>query len=113
MHPNDLSSRYRVDTHQCHGWPMEFLVKLTLNRDDIPLDGQQDLFELERTRTRELKRDGVILRMWAVPEGTHTFSLWQARDAPQVVADIDSLPLRRWMNVEVSELAPHYLELDT
>lgn len=89
---------------------MEFLVRLSLNRDQIPADRQQELFEQERARARELKRAGVIVRMWAVPEGTHTFSIWNELDATQVRAQIDSLPLSRWMKVDVDELAPHYLE---
>ena len=50
---------------------------------------------------------GHLLRLWALPGAGRTLGLWQARDAAQMQAILQALPLASWMTVDTTPLSPH------
>jgi len=61
----------------------------------------------EVARTAELADAGHLLRLWmpAAPRrGTRIFGMWQATDADELQAIVDSLPMHAWTTVEIIPL---------
>jgi muconolactone D-isomerase len=89
----------------------EFLVHIDV---DLPAELSErqraELIAAERTEGRALRRRGAIVRIWRLPGGLRNVGVWSAPDAAALDALIDGLPLRPWMRVHVTELAPHPLE---
>jgi muconolactone D-isomerase len=90
---------------------VEFLV--TIRQDWPALRDRPDLSALveeERRVGRDLIAEGVITRIWRLPGQRANVGIWQATDATALVAQLDRLPLRRWLDAEVLALADHELE---
>lgn len=90
---------------------MEFLVTL---RQDWPElrrhPGLKELITEERRVGRALIEEGVIVRIWRIPGQRANVGVWRVRDATDLVAHLDRLPLRPWLEAEVVALATHELE---
>lgn len=101
-HPNDPA------LGQSRPGATEFLVSFTLV---IPpgtaAQAVQDTKAREAGRARELAGQGHLLRLWALPGSGRALGLWQARDAAQMQAILQSLPLAPWMTVDTTPLSPH------
>jgi muconolactone D-isomerase len=90
---------------------MEFLV--TLRQDWGALRDHPRLAELvaaERRIGRLLIEEGTLVRIWRLPGHRANVGIWRADDATQLVAHLDRLPLRSWLDAEVVALAAHELE---
>jgi muconolactone delta-isomerase len=64
----------------------------------------------EAKRAHELAGHGNLVRLWALPgepDRRRTLGLWRARDAADMVAVLESLPLYGWMTVETTPLSAH------
>jgi muconolactone D-isomerase len=64
----------------------------------------------EAARAHELVEQGHLLRLWtppAEPGEWRTLGLWQAQDAAEMQAILESLPLYIWMTVETTPLTQH------
>jgi muconolactone D-isomerase len=89
----------------------EFLVRIDV---DLPPELSErrraELIAAERARGRELRRGGAIVRIWRLPGGLRNVGVWSAPDVAALDALIGGLPLRPWMQVDVTQLAPHPLE---
>lgn len=87
---------------------MEFLVQIEVL---WPPDGEPDqlaqLVAAERARAAELTASGTIRRMWRIPGRWANWGIWFAADATELHAALASLPLYRWLDVEVHALAAH------
>jgi muconolactone D-isomerase len=87
---------------------MEFLVAIEI---DLPAD--LDSAEFDRLRSAEEKRaavlaaDGLLRRIWRVPGRRANWGLWQASDATELHAALESLPMWPWMEITVHPLAEH------
>jgi muconolactone D-isomerase len=87
---------------------MEFLVHIQVEwPQDIGPDEQQRLLAEEGARARELGAEGRIKRLWRIPGRWANYGLWDAPDATTLHAAISSLPLFRFLDVEVVPLAQH------
>jgi muconolactone delta-isomerase len=90
------------------GTATEFLTAFTLT---IPpgtaAQAVEDAKASEAQRTQDLAGQGHLLRLWALPGAGRALGLWQARDAAQIQAILESLPLAPWMTVETTLLSPH------
>lgn len=91
---------------------MEFLVTMRLDRGRVPADRLDRLLAEERLIARDLREEGAIVRIWAVPERGETISVWQADSRAGLDSLLGSLPLRGWLHVDVVPLSTHYLEAD-
>lgn len=90
---------------------MEFLV--TLRQDWPALREHPRLAELvaaERAVGRAFLADGTIARIWRLPGQRANIGVWCADDADDLVAHLDRLPLRPWLDADVIALARHELE---
>ena len=85
----------------------EFLVTFTLAVP--PGTGGQTV---EDTKAREaqaahgLAAQGHLLRLWTLPD-RRALGLYQARDAAQMQAILEALPLAPWMTMDTTPLSPH------
>jgi muconolactone delta-isomerase len=64
----------------------------------------------ESTRARELAEEGHLRRLWLQPAGagpSTALGLWRARDATDLRAILDSLPMDAWLDVEITPLSEH------
>jgi muconolactone delta-isomerase len=107
-HPND--PMLEGITPDGFDWP-EFLIAMTITvPPGTPAAVVDDTMAREALRARELAGQGHLLRLWALP-GTpdirHTLGLWRARDAAEMAAIVEALPLYAWMDVETTPLTVH------
>jgi muconolactone delta-isomerase len=61
----------------------------------------------EADRARELAREGRLVRLWRLPAEGHTLGLWRTRDATEMQAIVDSLPLNPFMTTQITPLTEH------
>ena len=103
-HPNDPTPKPRETA-------VEFLTTLTVTvPDGTPGQTVEDTVAREAVRARELAEQGHLLRLWrlsAEPGKWQTLGLWSARDAAEMTAILESLPLYGWMTVETTPLSLH------
>ncbi len=87
---------------------MEFLIRTRLTRPESATDDDvAELMAAEKARGDELMDAGVIKRLWRVPGEWGSWVLYEAQDATALHAALTSLPLWKWMQVEVHPLARH------
>ena len=87
---------------------MEFLVRTeNLLPNDTPEQTREQLRRGERERAVELRRDGVLKRLWRVPGRNATVGLYEADDPAALHDALTSLPMWKWMDVTVEALATH------
>jgi muconolactone delta-isomerase len=90
------------------GTAMEFLVTFTLAVPPGTADQTvADTKAGEAQATRDLAGQGHLLRLWALPGAGRALGLWQARDAAEMQAILEALPLAPWMTVDTTPLSPH------
>jgi muconolactone delta-isomerase len=86
----------------------EFLVTFTLAvPPDTAAQAVQDIEAREAERAHDLAGQGYLLRLWTLPGAGQPLSLWQARDAAQLEAILESLPQAPRMTVDTTPLSPH------
>jgi muconolactone D-isomerase len=91
---------------------MEFLVRIDVRLPSgLPDEARDDLAAAESARGRELKDAGSIVRIWRVPGRHANVGVWQAADASELHDLLLSLPLFRFMEIDVQPLAVHPLEV--
>ena len=87
----------------------EFLTTFTVTiPEGTPAQTVEDTKAREAERARELARQGHLLRLWRLPPGgPGALGLWRARDAAEMQAILESLPLWSWMTVQTTPLTEH------
>ncbi len=92
---------------------MEFLVAIQAKLpESMPEEERANLLARERLRAFELRKAGTVQRMWRIPGRFANVGVWVAADATELHTQIASLPLFRWLDVEVTALARHYVETE-
>ena len=87
--------------------PPEFLTTFTLTiPEGTPQQVVDDTVAGEAKSARALAGQGRLLRLWRLPTGD-ALGLWRARDAAEMHAIMESLPLYPWMTVGTTPLTPH------
>ena len=61
----------------------------------------------EAQAAHDLAGQGHLLRLWTLPGDGRSLGLWQARDADQMQAILEALPLASWMTMDATPLSPH------
>lgn len=89
---------------------MDFLVELDFAAAAVPPDARVRLLAAEREVAFDLRRNGVIQRMWRVTGHPRTVSVWRADDEDDLARHLDRLPLRAYLTVRTTALGTHYLE---
>ena len=102
-HPNDPPPAPRAAQQAA-----EFLVTFTLAvPPGTPAQAVEDTEAREAQAAHDLAGQGHLLRLWALPGAGRTLGLYQARDAAQMQAILQVLPLAPWMTVDTTPLSPH------
>lgn len=92
---------------------MEFLVRLRNQLPpDVPEERRAELRTAERARADELRRAGILVRLWRVPGTREAVGLFAADDATQLHEALASLPFFPWQDITVEALATHPQETD-
>ncbi|MEV0071041.1 MULTISPECIES: muconolactone Delta-isomerase family protein [unclassified Amycolatopsis] len=87
---------------------MEFLVRTeNLLPPETPDELRERLRKAERERAHELRAAGVLKRLWRVPGRNATIGLYEAEDPAALHDALTSLPMWKWMDVNVEALATH------
>jgi muconolactone delta-isomerase len=85
----------------------EFLVTFTVAVPPGTADQTvEDTNAREAQAAHDLAGQGHLLRLWTLPDG-RALGLYQARDAAQMQAILEALPLGPWMTVDTTPLSPH------
>jgi muconolactone delta-isomerase len=92
--------------------PPEFLTAFTLVIPEGTAEAEaQATIAAEGVRARELAAEGHLLRLWRLsrrsPAGPGVLGLWRARDADEMQAILESLPLKPWMGIQTTPLSIH------
>ena len=89
--------------------PPEFFTTFTLTIPaGTPRPVADDTIAREAQRAGELAGQGHLLRLWRLPAGgPGALGLWRARDAAQMQAILESLPLYSWMTIQTTPLTEH------
>jgi muconolactone D-isomerase len=90
---------------------MEFLTTLITNVPDGTADATvEDTRSREALRAAELAELGHLLRLWRPPVEPgewRTLGLWRAGTETKLKDILATLPLHKWMTVEITPLSPH------
>jgi muconolactone D-isomerase len=86
---------------------MEFLVHMAVGRIDAGDERETQLRQEEAARSRELARQGILVRLWRVPGRRENWGIWNADDCDQLHNAFVSLPLFPYLQITVHPLASH------
>lgn len=108
-HPNDPAPAASASRRSGTGGnTAEFLTTFTVSvPEGTPAQVVEETEAREAWRAGELARQGHLLRLWRLPGEGRSLGLWQARDAAEMQAILESLPLNAWMAVETTPLTAH------
>jgi muconolactone delta-isomerase len=89
----------------------EFLTTFVIRvPEGTPAQVVQETETREARSAKELAAGGHLIRLWTLPaqpgEG-RALGLWQAADAAEMQAILESLPLDAWMTVQTTPLSRH------
>lgn len=88
---------------------MDYFVKATPTGGlaDLSDDDRDELMAGERQIAGALIAEGAITWMWRLPGTSTTVSIWNAESAEALDAQLKTLPIFPYNDVEVTELAAH------
>ena len=103
--PNDPSpTRSRPGSPEFFTW---FTINFPAGTSSETVD---EVTARQAQQARQLADQGHLLRLWALPaEPGHSrvLGLWQAQEATEMDAILQSLPVGPWATVEITPLSPH------
>ena len=86
----------------------EFLVTFTLAvPPGTAAQTVEDTKAREAQAAHEQAGQGLLRRLWTLPGDGRALGLWRARDADQMQAILEALPLASWMTADDTPLSPH------
>ncbi|MEA2201414.1 MAG: hypothetical protein QOI89_2010 [Solirubrobacteraceae bacterium] len=95
-----------------HGM-QQFLVSIrTRLPPELPEERRTALQARERDYVKKLHAQGTIHRIWRVPGQTASVGVWDAVDATELHEHLAALPLFAWLDITVTPLARHFLEVE-
>jgi muconolactone D-isomerase len=90
---------------------VDFLVEIEVRLPgEWPDERRSALLREELARGVELRRAGVIQRIWRIPGALRNVGVWSAADATELHEQLASLPAFRFATVSVTPLAVHPVE---
>lgn len=88
--------------------PMEFLVRIDIEFPPELTSGEMSkLYAEEAAQAKVLATEGILVRLWRIPGRRSNWGLWRAENATSLHEALMSLPLWKYMDVEVSAMARH------
>lgn len=90
---------------------MDYLVQIQVNfPPEMPTEQRADVLAREAERGRELRADGIIVRIWRIPGRQANVAIWNAETPDILHQAIISLPAFPWVDAHVTALATHPLD---
>jgi muconolactone delta-isomerase len=87
---------------------MEFLVEFVVDvPDQAPATDVKQRETAEAAAAARLAREGHLVRVWKRPGENTVLGLYRADGEAELDERLDALPLREWMHITVTPLAPH------
>jgi muconolactone D-isomerase len=87
---------------------MEFMTVITTTVPDGTDPAEyEERRAAEAVRARELAAAGHLIRLWRPLGEKRSIGLWRAADNEEFGAIMTSLPLSRWMSIDITELESH------
>jgi muconolactone D-isomerase len=87
---------------------MEFMTVITTTVPDGTDPAEvEERFAAEAVRTAELASQGHLVRLWRPLGEKRSIGLWRAVDHAEFETIMTSLPLHRWMMIDITELESH------
>ena len=102
-HPNDPALAGELGERTTE-FLTTFIVTVPAGTPDRAVD---DAKAREAERTRELAKQGHLIRLWTLPGQGQALGLWRAADAAEMRAIVETLRLNAWMTTEITPLAQH------
>jgi len=102
-HPNDPAVAGELGERTTE-FLTTFIVTVPAGTPDRAVD---DAKAREAERTRELAKQGHLIRLWNLPGQGQALGLWRAAGAAEMRAIVETLPLNAWMTTEIAPLAEH------
>ena len=102
-HPNDPALAGELGERTTE-FLTTFIVTVPAGTPDRAVD---DAKAREAERTRDLAKQGHLIRLWTLPGQGQALGLWRAADAAEMRAIVETLPLNAWMTTEITPLAEH------
>ena len=91
---------------------MEFLVEIEIvARTGEDRESIAERTPAEREYGRRLVESGRISRIWRIPGRRANVGIWRAEDATELHALLGDLPQFPWLEITVTPLAAHPLEI--
>ena len=84
---------------------MEFPVHMEVTGIETASEPQVALKEREAIRAREFANAGMFVRLWRVPGRRENWGIWSAEDADELREALVSLPLFRYLRIDVHPMA--------
>jgi muconolactone D-isomerase len=89
---------------------MIFLVRSTIRTGSIDHPDWARLLDQERTEGRQLYASGKVRHVWRVPGRYQAVTIYDVDSTEELDKILWSLPLWRFMDIEVEALATHYYD---
>jgi muconolactone delta-isomerase len=106
-HANDPGAA-GANPHRQRAEAVEFLTMFTVTvPSGTPAQSVEDTEAREAARAKELAEQGHLERLWVLPGQGRALGLWRARDAAEMEAIVNLLPLDSWMTTQITPLTPH------
>ena len=88
---------------------MDYLVKATPTGGLLALsaDDREELMAGEREIATALIAEGAITWMWRLPGTGTSVAIWSAESAEALDAQLRTLPVHPYNDIEITALAPH------
>ena len=90
---------------------MEFMTTMITDVPEGTMEAEVEATKLrEAANSHELAAQGHLIRLWKPPVRPgewKTLGLWVADDEAELQELLATMPLHRWMTVEVMPLTPH------
>jgi muconolactone D-isomerase len=89
-----------------------FLVRIGFHAEDVPEVVRADVLRAERARGIALRRSGHLERIWRVPGGSDSVSIWSTASTAGLHELLTSLPIAPWSTFQAEPLSPHPLDAE-
>ena len=87
---------------------MDFLVRTEFSRPTAMSNRELDqLRRHEAAQARALQQAGTIRQLWREAGTTVAWGIWEAPSEDAVRASVNSLPLSKWMSIDVHHVINH------
>jgi muconolactone delta-isomerase len=110
-HPNDPAPAASPQLPRTAETGAEFFVTFTpAVPEGTPAKDVEEATAREAGRASELAGEGHLIRLWVLPaqEGVSSaLGLWRAGDGAEMQAIVESLPQRKYLTTQTTQLTPH------